>query len=1045
MEEVNLTQDIWKKKLLATTLFAGVAGGIWAGAAIAQEADAEEDAAPIVIEEVEDGDEARQEKVVVTGSRIARDSFTSTAPLQVVTAETIREAGLVDVGEILKTTSVVTGAQLDQTVTTSGFLGDGGPGGASVGLRGLDPERTLVLVNGRRYAPAGVEGAPSFPDISLIPSSIISRIDVLLDGASSVYGSDAVAGVVNVVLRDEYDGFNVEAFRSDPIEDGGEQTSFNFILGSTGDRGSFMFSGEYVVNEPLLSNSRDWMRDDNGKYCLMSIDKQDDGSTTRLCDPFQSGIGIVEPAFALYYGVPGVTAEESDLDFGVPGLTGIPNFVNGRGPLAVSQNGYNRWVDYSIDGNEMFQMTPQFERTSLYLSAKRDVDLFGGMELFTEFSFSNRQTRAKGGRNQFTAPVPASNPFNPFGVNAAPGTFGDPVAGFGPQDASFLLLRPWRDEQYVELDQYRLLGGARGDFEFINGPWDYEVFGGYTRSQGYSERTGVNENNLALSAYTTFLDPADGQYKCGLQYVAEDPDSFGGFFGLDAEQCVPINFFSPTLFSGNPYFAEGDDALNYIRDVRTVSTFVDELIFGGYVTGTVANLPAGEMKAVLGAEWREDSIDTRSDSVAQRATLDGFFFDRPTRGSVNLGELYGELYVPIVSDKPFVENFDLELAGRFVNHEFYGENETYSLKSSYSPVDWLTFRGTYGTSFRAPNLRELFLEGQSAFETATDPCEVPATATAFDPVTGDPFYDPAEDNRDAQIIQNCQSEGLDPFDLGLRGGSTSFQAVNAGNTGLDPEESTAWSAGFVFEQPFTDAFDLTLGVNVFEVNIENTVYTPTLQSILGLCYTADNFPNSVFCTRRKRDANTGFLTEVDVTPFNISERTSSGLDINANFATDFTAFGQQVNFDLDVEATKSDEISLLITIPGEEDDFQDNVGEIGFPEWRGVVRANVDVADLSFFWQTRYIGEQEDPTPPAPEFGGVESVYSVDDYFVSDFSIGYEADTFAIRGGIQNVFDEDPPQVDSATTGLVNDRNVPLGVGYDLLGRRIFVSVSKAF
>ena len=196
MEEVNLTQDIWKKKLLATTLFAGVAGGIWAGAAIAQEADAEEDAAPIVIEEVEDGDEARQEKVVVTGSRIARDSFTSTAPLQVVTAETIREAGLVDVGEILKTTSVVTGAQLDQTVTTSGFLGDGGPGGASVGLRGLDPERTLVLVNGRRYAPAGVEGAPSFPDISLIPSSIISRIDVLLDGASSVYGSASTSSSV---------------------------------------------------------------------------------------------------------------------------------------------------------------------------------------------------------------------------------------------------------------------------------------------------------------------------------------------------------------------------------------------------------------------------------------------------------------------------------------------------------------------------------------------------------------------------------------------------------------------------------------------------------------------------------------------------------------------------------------------------------------------------------------------------------------------------------------------------------------------------------
>ena len=1036
-----MTQDIWKKKLFATTLLAGVAGGIWAGAAVAQDAETDEEEV-VVIEEVEADDEARQEKVVITGSRIARDSFTSTAPLQVVTAETIKEAGLVDVGDILKTTSVVTGAQLDQTVTTSGFLGDGGPGGASIGLRGLDPERTLVLVNGRRYAPAGVEGAPSFPDISLIPSSIISRIDVLLDGASSVYGSDAVAGVVNVILRDEYDGFNVEAFRSDPLEDGGEQSSFNFIMGSIGDRGSYMFSGEYVVNEPLMSNSRDWMKADDGRSCLMSIDVQDDGSTTRTCDLFQTGIGIVEPAFALFYGVPGVTADQSDLDFGIPGLTGIPNLVNGRGDLAVSPNGYNRWTDYSVAGNEMFQLTPQFERTSLYMAAKRDVDILGGMELFTEFSFSNRQTRSKGGRNQFTAPLPASNPFNPFGDNAEPGTF---ASLFGPQDASFLLLRPWRDEQYVELDQYRLIGGARGDYEFLNGPWDYEIFGGYTRSQGYSERTGVNEINLALSAYTTFLDPADGQYKCGLQYVADDPDAFGGFFGLDAEECVPINFFSPTLFSGNPTFAEGDAALNYIRDVRTVSTFVDELIFGGYTTGTLMNLPAGELKGVFGAEWREDSIDTRSDSIAQRATLDGFFFDRPTRGSVNLGEVYGELYIPLLKDQPYAANFDLELAGRFVNHEFYGENSTYSIKSSYSPVDWLTFRGTYGTSFRAPNLRELFLEGQSSFETAIDPCEVPATATAFDPVTGDPFYDPTGDTRDPQILQNCQAEGLDPTELGLRGGATAFQAVNAGNTGLDPETSTAWSYGFVFDQPFTDAFDFTFGVNVFEVQIEDTVYTPTLGSVLGLCYTSDNFPNDIFCTRRSRDPNTGFLTEVDVTPFNISERVSSGIDLNASFGKDFTLFNQQMAFDLDLEATKSDEISLLITIPNQPDDFQDNVGEIGFPEWRGVARANLDVGDISLFWQTRYIGEQEDPTPPGPEYGGVDTIYSVDDYFISDLSVGYNADTFAFRVGVQNVFDEEPPQVDSATTGLINDRNVPLGVGYDMLGRRIFMSVSKSF
>lgn len=1039
-----MANDLLKKKLLATTLFAGVAGGVWAGAALAQETDEDATATEevTVIEEVSEEDEARQERIVITGSRIARDSFTSTAPLQVVTADTIREAGLVDLGDILKTTTVVNGAQLDQTVTTSGFLGDGGPGGASVGLRGLDPERTLVLVNGRRYAPAGVEGAPSFPDISLIPSSVVSRIDVLLDGASSVYGSDAVAGVVNVVLRDEYDGFNAEVFRTLPADEGGEQTSLNFILGSTGDRGSYMFAGEYVYNEPLKANSRDWMASSaDGVYCDRAIGYDyDAGQEVQQCNPAQSGISILEPTFILFYGIPGVTAAESDLDFGIPGAVGIPNFVNGRGDLAVSPNGYGRWRDYTSLGQQVFDVQPAFQRTSLFFAGKRDVDLLGGMELFTEFSFTNRQTNSDLGTGQFTTPVPAENPFNPFGVNAAPGTVGDL---FGPQDASMLLLRPWNDRITVELDQYRLIGGARGDYELLGSTWDYEVFGGYTRSQGFSERTGVNEINLALSVYTTEIGD-DGLASCGLANIADRPDTFGGFFGIDPEACVPINFFSPTLFSPNPEFAEGQAAVDYLRDVRTVTTFVDQQIFGGYTTGTLMELPAGDLQAVVGFEWREDAIDTRSDSVAQRATLDGFFFDRPTIGSVNLGEVYGELFIPIAKDMVGIENLEMELAGRLVDHEFYGQNSTYSIKGSYSPTDWLTFRATYGTSFRAPNLRELFLEGQSSFETATDPCEVPATATAFDPVSGDPFYDGAEDDRDPQILANCRAEGLDPTELGLRGGSTQFQAVNGGNTGLDPEESTAWSAGFVVEQPFFDSFDLTFGVNVYDLLVEDTVFTPTLNQILGLCYTAENFPNSTFCTRRVRDPNTGFLTEVDATPFNVSERVSKGIDYNLNYIQDFSAFGKDFTLDLDLEITQQEELSTLVTIPGEEDDFNEVTGDIGVPEWRGSFRGNLEVDNLTFFWQTRYIGVQEDPVPPAATVGD-RAVFKVGEYYISDVSATYERDTWSFRVGVQNVFDEEPPLVDQDATGFVSARNVPLGVGYDQIGRRLFVGVAKSF
>ena len=1021
-----------RKTLLASAAFGALS--LTGTMAWAQEDDATTDEDVVEVIEEED-DEARQERVVVTGSRIARDSFTSTAPLQVITAESIQDAGLVDLGEVLQSTSVVTGAQLDQTVTTSGFLGDGGPGGSAVGLRGLDPERTLTLVNGRRLAPAGVEGAPSFPDTSLIPTSIIERIDILLDGASSVYGSDAVAGVVNVVLRDEYDGFNIGVSRSDPIETGGEQTSFNAIMGATGDRGSFMLAGEYLINEPLKSNQRDWMAStEDGIYCDRAIETDANGQVLQQCNPSQAGIGILEQTFILYYGIQGITADQSEF--------GIPGFVDGRGDQAISPNGYGRWRDYLSLGQQEFDVTPQFERTSIYLTAKRDIDLFGGMELFTEFLFSNRQTTANNGPGQFTVPVPAENPFNPFGNDGA-----SPIVGiFGGQDASSLLLTPWDNIIEVELDQYRLLGGARGDFTLNEKPWNYEVFSGYTRSQGFSQRTGVNEINLALSTYTTEIGP-DGNPRCNLSLIADRPETFGGFFGIDPEPCVPINFFAPSLFGPNPSFAEGEAAVNYLRDVRTVSTFVDEAIVGGYATGPIMELPAGDVKAVLGFEWRDDAIDTKSDSVAQRATLDGFFFDRPTKGSVYIGEVYGELFIPLLKDQPFAYNAELELAGRLIEHEFYGNDSVYSIKGSYSPTDFLTVKGTYGTSFRAPNLRELFLEGQSSFQVAIDPCEVPAVATVPNPTPGGPpVYDPTLDDRDPQILANCRAEGLDPTTLGLAGGATAFQAVNAGNTGLEPEESTAWSIGVTFEQPFTDAFDLSLGVTKFDLDIENTVFTPTLNTVLGICYTSDNFPNDIFCSRRTRDPNTGFLTEVDATPFNVSSRVSSGIDYNARYSQEFAAFGQEMNLEVDLQATQSEEISLLIDIPGQEPDFDDFVGDIGSPEWRGRSQISLDVADLRFSLISNYIGEQEDLTPPGSVIAdGVATVATVDDYWRHTLSARYAGDDYAIQVAIQNLLDEDPPLVDQDVTGFVSARNVPLGVGYDQRGRSIFVSVSKSF
>ncbi|MEL7033989.1 MAG: TonB-dependent receptor plug domain-containing protein, partial [Pseudomonadota bacterium] len=209
-----MANDLLKKKLFATTLLAGVAGGLWTGAAIAQDAPDEDDVVS-VIEEVDEEEESLQEKVVVTGSRLQRNEFTSVSPLQIVDGEAARELGLIDAQSLLSNTTVVSGTQNTLGVSTAfnGGLQQAFTtiGNVSPSLRGLGSgvtgrARTLVLVNGRRLGPIGVGGAPANPDISLIPGSLVSQVDVLLDGASSIYGSDAVAGVVNYVLRKDFDG-----------------------------------------------------------------------------------------------------------------------------------------------------------------------------------------------------------------------------------------------------------------------------------------------------------------------------------------------------------------------------------------------------------------------------------------------------------------------------------------------------------------------------------------------------------------------------------------------------------------------------------------------------------------------------------------------------------------------------------------------------------------------------------------------------------------------------------------------------------------------
>ena len=1027
-----------KERLLRSSILAGFfAAGLVATPALAQESDE-----PVTTQEEEDEQEATTEdRIVVTGSRIRRDTFTSTAPLQIVDGETIAEAGLVDVGEILRSTTVVQGVQLDQQFNSS-FVSNAGPGGQAVALRGLDPERTLVLTNGRRLAPAGVEGAPSFPDVSLIPSSMIERIDILLDGASSVYGSDAVAGVINVILVDDFEGFEVGAFRDFATGGGGgESTSVNFRMGGVGDRFDFIIAGEYTATRELRGDQRDWMFNGEIYGSIDILPGENDGDPDQFLpgdDGFQSFVAA--PGFPFFVGRPGA-GEFSD---------NFTRWPGGLDPLIANNTGMNqdRWL------------TPDFQSTTLYAKAEYDIgDLLPGTTAFVDFNLSNRQTYLLQARPSFDLSIPGDSQF-------IIDEFGSAALG----DTTLRPVQPWRNTLDVELEQWRVFTGLQGDLGFVGlDRWDYETFAGYSRSVGSSMRTGVDEINLYRALGGSFN--ADGVFEC-----ADPPDLAGPFSSNPTyEACVPFNPLAPSLwqFANDgtlPTFTSptGDNSaeynqqvIDYLQGNRLTNTFVDERILGGFVTGPVFEVPAGEVQTVLGFEWRESSIESRFDDSSSSGLLRGFFSDAPTNGNVELFEVFGEAVIPLVSNQPLIHDLNVELAGRYVDHEFYGSNSVYSIKGNYAPVDWLNFRATYGTSFRAPNLRELFLAGQSGFAADPDPCRVPGIAQIDDDGDGTiDRVDPELDTRTDIILDNCRAEGIDPltFSIGVFGGSV--EVFSAGNTGLDPEESTAWSLGFTVEQPWFDAFDLRFGVNAFEVKIDDSVFEPSAAFLIGECYSSTNFPDDPFCTRRTRNPDTNFLVEVDATPFNVAEETSSGFDFNVSYSQDFTFRGRDFTGGLDLVSTFTEENSQLIILAGEED-FEDFAGDIGTPEWRSTANARIQTGNWTLFWQTQYIGEQQatnisDRPSNCYDVNGTaadtsddiilsERCYSVPNYWVHNASISYQPDNWVVRVGLSNVFDEDPPQTDEDVTAALDARSVPIGVGYDRTGRSVFVNVSRSF
>ena len=1044
------------------------------------------------------------EEVIVTGSRLKRDTYTSVAPLQIITGEVSREAGVIDAEEIVQKSTVSAGAQID--VTFSGFVLDDGPGTQTANLRGLGSNRTLVLVNGRRVGPAGVEGAPTAPDLGLIPGALIQQTDLLLDGASSVYGSDAIAGVANVILRKDFNGLEVETFPSRPSRAGGDQDVLAVTWGKNFDRGFIGIGAEYNSSDPVTLGDRPWTAG-----CSRNVEI-DEGGRTRT-EPLyyptvygmdMEGCGSIFPLSAR------VVVPFRGSVYYTPGRSngGWPNFSESESwgfPIDNDGDGEPdvNYRDHSLNGRQDYRhLYPSYKAQNYMVLGEYTLEGEMNLTPFFELGYVENDIASIGGEYGIGQEVPARNPFNicnPEGRGIDCGlasdelllnpnfieNFNDTFAGFcagfgiprslcaqilypafgltvgpiGPMPTTpILYIRGDRANYFRYLEQFRYVAGVSGDLPMLNfgqlSDWSFEFAYVHSRSDGTVRRPGIREDRLLLSlgAYSINDIPCENSTETEMHFDT-------------APGCVPVNLFARSLYDS----LVGDFATqaerDYVFDNRDFATEYRQTVVSYYMTGSLFEMPAGAVSAGFGLEWREDKIESIPDHVARDGLFWGFFADGGAEGSKDIQEAFGEVEMPILAGQIAASELTLNLSARWTKDQYGGTAWTGSGKIAYRPIDSLLIRATGGTSFRAPNLRELFLQDQTGFLSVFDPCLLPEAA--INDITDE--YEPDLDEREPHVLDNCRANGIDPTTAHNNGFNVySVEVAAGGALDLNEETSESITAGVAWEQPFTNAFDLTIGTSYYQIEIDNTVIEPSAGYIVNHCYDSQT-GTSPFCGRITRgdltsDGRGPFIDYLDRGFINRDNETARGVDFNIAFDTNFTAFDRPFELSVDVNVHRVIERTTLFTDDEGIPDFNEYQREWYFPEYRGRSTVRLDYDRWRLSWGAQYVspGRQDRDFVDAfsdiydsqgTGFTGDTCLGPPDDllcrdqgdapsYLVHSLSGWYQGDTWRVGLGAQNVFDEPPPLVDENEGPWTIVKNVPRGAGYDLDGRTWFLSAS---
>lgn len=1029
------------------------------GASVLAAAAAAMSGAPAFAQDADD-----EEAIVVTGTRIPQANLYTTSPVTQVTGEDIRTAGVTRVEDLTN--------QLPQIFAGQGSnVSNGATGTATVNLRGLGAARTLVLIDGRRMG----YGSPNATaaDLNQIPGQLVERVEVLTGGASAVYGSDAVAGVVNFIMRDNFEGVRFDAQygfyqHNNDSDDGfireviaaraatnpsqfqlpeddqlggyGKEVTAIFGVSSPDQRGNITAYVGYRTNDAILQRDYDYSACALGPASTAAVTGVPAGAAHWTCGGSGTSAGgqfndFTPPNAVACAGAGGVPPCTSN--YTINGLGGFRRFNNALdqynfGPLNYYQRPDER---YTLGAFAHYELN---DRVEAYAQA-----------MFTDYRSLGQI--APSGDFFNTGTINCDNPllsaqqqdllcngfvFDSTGAIVGPiaarvvadtdgGTAGN--QGLAPFYIGRRNVEGGGRQDDLNYESYRTVLGFRGP---LTDSWDYDVSGQYSRVK----LSRVYRNDFSVTRLTRALDVVNNGPDGILGNADDAPICRSVLDGTDPN-CEPYDIFSGA--------GPSDDALTYLQvPLIQVGETTQQVVMAN-VTGELGwTSPWAEspLAAAFGLEYRRDTLATDVDTSFSSG--DGAGQGGPTlplSGEVDVFEVYGEARIPIVEGAAMADLLALDLAYRYSSYSTGIETDTYKIGGEWAPSDDIRFRASYQRAVRAANVIELFSsQGFGLFDMDDDPCDA---------------NDPALDG--FNLAGNCigvlpyQVTGPQSTGGGLNSPAGQYNGLFGGNPNLGPESADTMTIGLVFTPDFIPGF--TLSIDYFDIEVTELVSTTGAVNTLTDCFVNGT---TASCNRITRNPGTGQLWVgagvVEDLNTNIGGLQTTGFDINVNYNMDVGDMGG-LNFNL--VGTLLEE---LITDPGAASGRApyDCVGAFGAalcgtpnPEWRHRFRVTWETPwdmDLSATW--RYFGEVERLAASGLPVTGVAN--SLDAHFDAEHYLDLSGnwqimENTRLRFGVNNVLDNDPPISANVGAGFGNGNTYPQV--YDSLGRWVFAGVTVDF